>query len=182
VGSVLPRPSSWTFTGWMAYRLFGPRARDGFASVLWELEDGAKIGCSLGRSDARQDAKIVPDPDRGRTRNDRIVQVSEKDLVVIAQVENRTVMKNAELDLAAMETMLHANGKEIDQLLLQLKMEGNSVQETIELKSRLKVIRNEIDEIKSNIKNKTYKTKQERDPMISQFLKKNNFVDLTDDK
>ncbi len=41
-GQTTERPESWIFSGWCAYRLFGPRAHADFQSPLFEVGDWVK--------------------------------------------------------------------------------------------------------------------------------------------
>jgi len=170
------RPADWTFVGWMAYRLFGPRAKAGYESVLWELEEGR---C---KSDGGRAALRSKDDDAmvGRiVRSQESSSLSEKDAVMIAQVESRSTLKQLELDVVLLETMVSSNSKEIEQIIEMIRLKIFTSEEEIEYKERIKTLLDENRKLKEEMGKSLHKVTSSH-PIVSKVLKK-SFIDLTND-
>ncbi len=116
------RPYDWTFPGWIAYKLFGPRADRAYRSPLlligdWpnNKRDGAKT--SGGRSGAREDQAIQHEMewllDSTNTRGIPL-GASKKDILLLAQSEDAAEQRNHESKILAMSAVIDSLHKRVD--------------------------------------------------------------------
>ena len=92
--STPERPLDWIFPGWVAYLLFGPRAVSGFKSSLFEVGDWPKNkrdgkGSDGGRAEQRKAAAAEADSVRLNTAGRGIPLTERKEIINIAQMEDR---------------------------------------------------------------------------------------------
>jgi len=107
-----PRPKDWTFMGWMAYRLFGPRGD--YTSVLFTTEEKKGEKGSNGRADCRKEVIAASGEGKEKMNIQGKDKMSlQKDLVFIAQVESRTAIKMHQVNLAAIEIAIQTNNHTI---------------------------------------------------------------------
>ncbi len=123
--NVSERPSDWVFPGWVAYLLFGPRAVTGFKSPLFEIGDWPKNkkngnNGGGGRAEQRKAAEAQADTVRVNTAGRGVALAERKELVNIAQMEDRAEALATQSNLLALSQVINSKQKRVHTLTQML--------------------------------------------------------------
>jgi hypothetical protein len=123
--NVQESPQDWVFPGWIAYLLFGPRAISGFKSPLFEIGDWPKnkkngSGGSGERAEQRKAAAAEADSIRLNTAGHGIALSKRKELINIAQMEDRAEALANQSNLLALSQVINSKQKRVNTLTQML--------------------------------------------------------------
>ncbi len=178
--NIAERPDGWIFAGWMAYRLFGPRAHPDFQSPLFSLGDWPKNKrgekSSGGRSEVRKEkaaaeaATRLNAPDRGIP-----LGVTKKDLINIAQLEDRADARAHESSLLALSQVIESKQKTLANMTKMLEIPGISEDHKTRILGDIMKLMQVIQD-KENLMEGLYNRKRKAPEVVSQLLVANTIT------
>ena len=166
-GQTSERPESWIFSGWCAYRLFGPRAHADFQSPLFEVGDWVKNkrGSDGGGGRTEQRKALAEQTNTIRLNSvDRGVPVgaSKKDFVQIAQAESRADQRTHECNVLALTQVVESKQKRVGALTKLLEIPGMEGDQKSRILEKVMELMEEIERdekvLQENAQNKRLKS------------------------
>jgi hypothetical protein len=173
------RPEGWIFPGWMAYRLLGPRAHVDFQSSLFQVGDWMKNkrngsggdDKSSGRAEHRKALAETSNKIRMNT-GDRGVPLGacKKDMVIIAQAENRADQRSHECGMLALSQVIESKQKRVASLTKLLEIPGMEAGQKTQILEKIMELMADIQD-KENIMEQKSENKRKPSDLIDGFLK-----------
>ena len=176
--ATVERPETWIFPGWMAYRLLGPRAHNDFRSPLFEIGDWDRnkrtaVGDSKGTGGRADHRKALADQSNTIRLNsvDRGVPLGacKKDMVIIAQAENRAEQRSHECGMLALSQVIESKQKRVAALTKLLEIPGMEGEQKSKILDKIMELMSEIQE-KENLMETKSENKRKTSDLIEGFL------------
>jgi hypothetical protein len=172
---VAERPEEWIFPGWMAYRLFGPRAHIDFQSPLFSVGDwprnkrGDKTN-NGGRTEARKEKTAAEAVARLNT-TDRGMPLgcTKKDIVNIALCEDKAMARAHESSLLALSQVIESKQKRMANLTKMLEIPGLIEEHKTRIMGDIMTLM-EIIQDKENLMEEMYSRKRKAPSVVAEIL------------
>ena len=172
---VSERPSEWLFPGWMAYRLFGPRAHVDYQSPLFSVGDWPRNkrgdkSSNGGRSEARKE-KVAAEATVRLNTADRGIPLgcTKKDVLNVAQCEDRAAARANESSLLALAQVIESKQKRMANLTKILAITGLIDEHKTRIMEDIMKLMDVIQQ-KENLMEDMYSRKRKAPSVVEEFL------------
>jgi hypothetical protein len=168
-------PDGWIFSGWMVYRLFGPRAHADYQSTLFSVGDwpenkrGEKAS-NGGRTEARKE-KAATEAATRLNSTDRGIPFgcTKKDIVNIALVEDKAEARAHESSLLAFAKVIESKQKRMANLTKMLELPGLEERHRTHILDNIMTLMNIIQD-KEILMEDMYNHKRKAPSVVSELL------------